>query len=167
MLDREVGKAFMRWAAYTARMRHVVMTLENTTLMWLSNPGLRRAFNRWRSWFMQRTLLRRAVYNFFDGGCLIRCFWRWRRRAAVATAKKLWRQRERVRESYDAEVAIIRQETGTDPFRQLDQFGVRRFFSGMIVFLDRDFQAWRFLHFTKVIQPALAALAFGLVGRVS
>ncbi len=110
MLDREVGKAFMRWAAYTARMRHVVMTLENTTLMWLSNPGLRRAFNRWRSWFMQRTLLRRAVYNFFDGGCLIRCFWRWRRRAAVATAKKLWRQRERVRESYDAEVAIIRHD---------------------------------------------------------
>ena len=27
MLDREVGKAFMRWAAYTARMRHAVMTL--------------------------------------------------------------------------------------------------------------------------------------------
>ena len=66
---------------------------ESATLTWLANPGLRKSFHRWSSWFRQRTLLRRAAYTISDGGCLMRCFWRWRRRAAVATAEKRWRQR--------------------------------------------------------------------------
>ena len=35
MINREVGKAFMRWAAYTARMRHVVMTLVRIHKFWI------------------------------------------------------------------------------------------------------------------------------------